>query len=141
MNPDLSGLWKANLEKSKLLGPAPKAILAKINHTEPEFVVEMFITKSDDSEDRMSFKGRTTGEEIVNQVHSAKMRSRSQWEGTELLIESWMNVGGRDVHFRDYWFLSSDGRTLTMEHRDDDLRGQITCFERVGLEADSASDN
>jgi hypothetical protein len=57
------------------------------------------------------------------------------------LIESWMNVGGRDVHFRDYWFLSSDGRTLTMEHRDDDLRGQITLFERVRLEADSASDN
>jgi hypothetical protein len=141
MNQDLSGLWKANLEKSKLLGPAPKGILAKIHHTEPEFVVEMFITKSDDSEDRMSFKGRTTGEEIVNQVHSVKMRSRSRWEGTELLIESWLNVGGRDGHFRDYWFLSSDGQTLTMEHRDDDLTGQITFFERVRLEAESASGN
>lgn len=59
------------------------------------------------------------------------MRSCSQWTGAELLIESWMNVGGREGHFRDYWSLSLDGGTLKMEHRDNDLAGQTTLLERV----------
>lgn len=53
-----------------------------------------------------------------------------RWVGRELLIESWVKQGERDLHFRDYWSLSSDNETLTMEHRDDDLAGQITIVER-----------
>ena len=64
-------------------------------------------------------------------VGGVQVRSRSQWMGAELLIESWMNIGGREGHFRDYWSLSSDGGTLKMEHRDDDLAGQTTLLERV----------
>jgi len=114
-----------------VLGPAPKAVLVRINHADPELIVEMVITKMDDTEDRLLFRGITTGEEVTNSVHGIQVRSRSNWVGTELLIESWMNVGGREGHFRDYWSLSSDGRTLTMEHRDDDLAGQITLLERT----------
>jgi hypothetical protein len=131
MNLNFSGVWIGNLEKSKLLGPAPKAVLVSINHVDPELIVEMVITKMDDTEDRLLFRGLTTGEEVANSVHGTQLRSRSNWLGTELLIESWMNVGGRQGHFRDYWSLSSDGRTLTMEHRDDDLAGQITLLERT----------
>lgn len=42
-----------------------------------------------------------------------------------------MNRGERQIHFCDYWSLSSDGRTLTMEHRGDDLAGQITFLDRT----------
>lgn len=136
MNLDFSGVWKGNLEKSKLLGPAPKAVLVKINHSDPELVVEMVIAKTDGSEDRLHFRGLTTGEEVANPVHGIEVRSCSRWVGTELLIESWMNLGGREGHFCDYWSLSSDGRTLTMEHRDDDLAGQITLLERAHHEAE-----
>ena len=38
MNLNFSGVWKGNLEKSKLLGPAPKAVLVKINHADPELI-------------------------------------------------------------------------------------------------------
>jgi len=149
MNLNFSGVWKGNLEKSKLLGAAPKAVLAKINHADPELVVETVITKMDDSEDRVLFRGLTNGEEVANPVHGIPVRSRSNWVGTDLLIESWMNLGGREEHFRDFWSLSGDGQTLTMEHfrdfwslsgdgqtltmehRDDDLAGQITLLERT----------
>jgi hypothetical protein len=118
MNVNFSGVWRGNLGKSKLLGSAPKAVLVRIN-------------QMDDTEDKVLFRGLTTGEEVANPVHGIQVRSRSNWVGTELLIESWMSAGGRQGHFRDFWSLSSDGRTLTMEHRDDDLAGQITLLERT----------
>ena len=103
----------------------------KINHSDPELLVEMVITQMNEIEDRLIFRGLTSGEEVTNLVGTLLVRSRSRWVGTELLIESWMNFGGREGHFRDYWSLSPDGGTLRMEHRDDDLAGQITVLERV----------
>ena len=61
-NLNFSGVWKANLERSKPLGPTPKAVLARINHSDPELVVEMPIT--DGTEDRLRFRCLTTGEEV-----------------------------------------------------------------------------
>src|SRR6266480_2513718 len=92
MNLNFSGVWKGNLEKSKLLGPAPKAVLVKVNHADPELIVEMVITKMDDTEDSVLFRGLTNGEEVANPVHGIQVRSRSNWVGTELLTESWSTV-------------------------------------------------
>ena len=131
MNLDFSGVWKANLEKSNILGARPKAMMVKIGHSDPELLVEMVITQLNEIEDRLVFRGLTSGEEVTNLVGSLQVRSRARWMGAELLIESWMNLGGREGHFRDYWSLSSDGGTLKMEHRDDDLAGQTTLLERV----------
>jgi hypothetical protein len=59
------------------------------------------------------------------------IRGSARWEGDELIIESWIRLGTREMHFCDCWSLSSDGRTLTMEHRNDDLAGQLTILDRV----------
>lgn len=118
---NFSGTWKADLQRSKLLGLMPKALLVKINHTEAELIVEMLSTKLDDTEDRLLFRGVTSGKEVINSINGTEARNQCRWDGEELLIESWMKLGERQVHFRDYWSLSSDGRTLTMEHRGDDL--------------------
>jgi hypothetical protein len=40
-------------------------------------------------------------------------------------------VGERKVHFRDHWSLSEGGSTLRIEHRDDDLAGQVAVFEQA----------
>lgn len=127
---NLTGLWKANLEKSKLLGPTPKAIAAKIRHDDPDLLVAMLITLADGAEHRIEFKGPTNGAEVFNLVSGQQWKSRMQWIGEELLIESWVELAERKLHFRDFWFLSDNGKSLTMEHRDDDLRGQITFLER-----------
>lgn len=134
MPPNFSGTWKADLQRSKLLGPMPKALVAKINHSEPELIVEMFIAKPDGTEDSLLFRGLTSGEEVVNQINGVDAPSCCSWKGTELLIESRIRVGQRQSNFRDYWSLSREGRTLRMEHRDDDLAGQITVLERTGSE-------
>jgi hypothetical protein len=133
VNINFSGVWRGNLKKSKLLGALPKALLVKIDHTDPVLIVDMVFTKSDDVEDRLLFRGLTTGEEVENPVHGIQVRSRSTWVGAQLLIESKINLGERESVLRDYWSLSSDGRMLTMEHRDDALAGQITFLERETL--------
>jgi hypothetical protein len=131
MSVDLSGVWAADMKKSRLIGAAPRAMQARIDHQEPELAVEMQMTHGDGSEHRLSFHCLTTGEEVANVLGGVPVRSQSHWAGEELVIESWMNAGGRESHFRDYWSVSADGRTLTMEHRDDDLAGQVTVLERV----------
>jgi hypothetical protein len=131
MDIDFSGVWRGNLKRSKLLGVPPKALLVRIDHTDPVLMVEMVFTKSDDMEDRLLFKSLTTGERVDNSLHGIQVRSRSTWVGAALLIESWMNLGGRESHLRDYWSLSADRRMLTMEHRDDALAGQITLLEKT----------
>ena len=130
MNINFSGVWRGNLQKSKLPGALPKALLARIDHQDPVLIMEMVITKADDVEDRLLFRVQTTGEEVENSLHGMHIRNRSTWVGAELLIESTMNMGGRESVLRDYWSLSNDGRMLTMEHRDDALAGQFTLLER-----------
>lgn len=131
MSPDFSGVWKADLQRSKLLGPQPTAVLAKIKHSGEDLSAEIVITKADGCENSLVFKGRTSGEQITNVVQGVEMRSRLRWVDNELLIESWVNVDRRQGHFLDYWSLSSDGETLIMEHRGDDLAGQITFLQKM----------
>ena len=131
MNADLSGTWTANLQKSRLLSPRPNAIVVKIRHYERELAAEMAITAGDGREHSLLFRGPTTGEEFTNTILGAIWRSQLRWIGSELLIETWVNQDGRELHFRDFWSLSAEGETLTMQHRDDDLTGQTTILERV----------
>jgi hypothetical protein len=136
MKPDFSGVWTANLENSILLRPKPKAMSASIHHTDPELRVEMVLTKPDGTEVRTTSRFLTTGEEASNPLYGTGMRSRCQWMDRELLVESWVTLRGRDWHSRDFWSLSEDGQTLIMEHRDDDLAGQIARLERTHEEVE-----
>jgi hypothetical protein len=131
MNPDFTGKWKADLRNSRLLGPAPKGLLITIFHYEPELRVNMAIALSNQNTQHVDFQARTTGESTVNLVLGATWESRLRWIGSELLIESRVNQSGREMHLCDYWSLSSDHRVLTMEHRNDDLPGQITVLDKV----------
>lgn len=134
MKPDFSGVWRANLENSTLLRPKPQAMSASIHHAEPELRIEMVLTKPDGTVVRTASRFLTTGEEVTNPVYSTGMRSRCEWMERELLVESWVSLRGRDWHTRDFWSLSEDGQTLTMEHRDGDLAGQITLLQRTDQE-------
>jgi hypothetical protein len=114
------------------MGPPPKAISAKIEHSDGKLRAEISVTKLDDSEDKVVFECSTNGEQYQNLVNGQRLRGRATWKGEELVIESWMEIGTRAVHFCDCWSLSPDRKTLIMEHRNDDLAGQITFFDRAG---------
>jgi hypothetical protein len=131
MSVNFAGVWNANLGKSRFLGLSPNAILIKIEQSHAELEQEIVVTKADGSEDRAVFRCSINSEQDRNLLNGMPLRGSARWEGEELVIESWMQLGGCEMHFRDCWSLSSDQRTLTMEHRDDDLAGQITILDRV----------
>jgi hypothetical protein len=129
---NFTGTWIADFSKSRFLGPTPKAVTIRIAHRDPELREEVLASKADGGEERLLFQCWTNGEQGKSLLNGKPIRSTAQWEGDELVIESWMQFGTREMHFCDFWSLSADGRTLTMEHRKDDLAGQITILDRAG---------
>jgi len=132
MSVNFTGTWNANLSKSRFLGPLPTAITVKIDHSDPELQEEILVTKVDGSEERVHFKCRTNGEQGKSLLNGSAVRGNAKWEEEELVIESWMQSGTCEMHFCDCWSLSPDGQTLSMEHRKDDLAGQLTVLDRAG---------
>jgi len=128
--PDFTGRWKMNLKRSVLRGQAPKQILVNIEHREPHLRQEIHVTDAGGAERHITF-AYETGAETANSVGDAVARTQARWEGEELVIESRMKTPGRELHLKDHWSLSRDGKTLTMAHRDDDLAGQISILENV----------
>jgi hypothetical protein len=110
----------------------PDEITASVTHGAATLRVVMTIVTAGSPAARMTFEVSATGEATVNTVLGAEWISRSRWVGRELLIESDVSHAGRRMHFCDYWSISDDGQRLTMEHRGDDLAGQITAFDRIG---------
>lgn len=137
MRADFTGTWRADLTASRLLGSTPKDILVAIAHSEPDLRVDMTIVTANDESTQIAFAARSTNQPIANTVLGGEWVSHSRWVGDELLIESQVTQSGRHMHFRDYWSLSNDGRRLTMEHRDDDLAGQVTILDRVDFAGSS----
>ncbi len=129
--PNFTGVWQVNLEKSTLRGQPVKELLVKITHEEPRILQQILVTYANGNEDRMTFTFETTGKESKNSMGGAAAQTKAHWEATELVIESAVQAGGRELRFRDHWFLSNDAETLTMEHRDDDLAGQISVLEKA----------
>lgn len=128
---DFTGTWRADLAASKLHGPMPDEITAVVDHGDDRLRVVMTIVAKGAPASSMAFEVGMDGDDTVNTVRGAEWISRSRWVGGELLIESDVTHGGRRMHFCDYWSLSEDGQRLTMEHRGDDLAGQITVLDRV----------
>ena len=130
--PDFSGLWRLNPAKSQLTGLGVSKIGMNIEHDEPRFVQEVKTASVDGSISLGRFAGNTSGQEFSNHVQALTMVSTAAWIDNDLVIESRVEGGGKtSAHFRDHWSLSDDGTELRMEHRDDDIAGQLTVLERV----------
>jgi hypothetical protein len=130
MRVDFSGTWKANLEISKFSGPTPKELIVKIKHSESDLHETMVARRADGSESSVVFRCSTNGGKESCFLNDRQVRGKTHWEGSELIIETWIPTGNREAHFRDCWSLSSDRNTLKMEHRDDDLAAQLTLLDR-----------
>ena len=122
---NFSGTWR-------MRGELPGQVMVTIEHSEPRLVQRLVRTAADGTEQSLEFTYLTTGEETHQPYAGGTVRVRAAWRGEELVIESWAEVRGRNLHLRDHWSLSADGVTLTMAHPDDDLAGQISVFEKVG---------
>jgi hypothetical protein len=140
---NFSGVWNANLQKSRFLGPSPRAVSVKIVQSDPELKARVTVTRDDGSEDHVVVYCRVNGEPDTYLLNGKPIRGSAQWAGDELILESWVQLeswlklesrvqlGARELHLRDCWSLSGDRQTLMMEHRDDDLAGQVAILERT----------
>jgi hypothetical protein len=131
MSKNFAGVWNADLSKSKFIGPSPKGMTVKISHVGPELTEEILVTRPDGSMETIVFKCQTDGKLGTGQLNGNEVRGKARWQGDNLVIESWIQAGERSVHLCDYWSLSSDGKTLSMEHINDDLAGQLTVLHRA----------
>ena len=91
---------------------------------------EMLLTRIDGAQQQSVFECRTNGSSDAIQLNGNPVRGTAHWHAQELIIETWVQRGTRDMHFRDYWSLAAGGQTLLMDHRDDDLAGQLTVLDR-----------
>ena len=132
MSVNLTGVWNADLTNSTILSPTPRAFTVTMAHSDPELQEEIVVTKLDGSQDRIVFKCSTNGEPGKSLLNGREIHGSAKWAGEELVIESRMQSGPREMHFCDYWSLSPDGQTLSMEHRNDDLAGQKIVLKRAG---------
>jgi hypothetical protein len=128
---NFSGTWSANIAKSRFLAPPPRAISVKIEQSNLELREEITVKKHDGSEDQTTFQCWLNGDRDKNLLNGMPIRGYARWEGKELIIESRIQLGSRELYFCDSWSLSSDGTTLVMEHRTGDLARQRTVLERV----------
>lgn len=131
MSKNFAGIWNADLSRSRFIGPSPKGMTVKISHNEPELTQEILVTRPDGSVETVVFMCRTDGKQGASQLNGNEVRGNARWQGDNLVIESWIQAGERTVHLRDHWSLSSDEKTLSMAHINDDLAGQLTVFYRT----------
>lgn len=132
MRINFTGLWIANLAKSRFVGPTPQAVSARIDHRESSLDEEIVITNPDGSQARAVFHCSIEDRHDNCLLNGKVIRGHARWQAGELLVESWIQVGDHPMHFCDYWSLSPDGQTLSMVHRNGDLAGQYTVLERAG---------
>ncbi len=111
--PNLSGVWKANLEKSKLSGPPPTNYLVIIDQQGSK-LTETVGNFGRMGEQRSSFTYNTTDEKpSTNSFRGLPMRTKASWEGGTLVLESKV-AGARPASIGEKYALSADGSTLTV---------------------------
>jgi len=110
--PDFTGVWKLNLQKSKLQVPAPESGVFRIEHREPSFKLSRTFIR-DGKEDTWGIGLTTDGKEVVQEEKSETFRGRLTWVGSDLFLDSTISMGTRTATNKVTYHLSEDSRILT----------------------------
>ena len=113
--PNLSGEWKLNLEKSDYgKFPTPISVTRKIDHTGSKLV---FTTTQKGAQGEVTSKlaYTTDGKESVNEVAGGQSKGTAQWIGGMLIIESSREFQGVTLKQKEIWRVSSDDKVLTID--------------------------
>jgi hypothetical protein len=110
--PNFSGHWVLDKTKSDFgAGPHPLDVTEDIDHQEPKLVITT-TTKQADGEDKRSVKYTTDDTENTNLAGGHEMKTKSHWEGSDLVT---VVRGDNGLQLREVRKLSKDGRTQTVE--------------------------
>jgi Photosynthetic reaction centre cytochrome C subunit len=111
--PNLSGVWKANLEKSKINGPAPANYLVLIDQQDGKLTEKVGVY-TQRGEQRSSFTYKTDGSPSRNSYHGLAMRTTGGWESGGLVLHSKI-AGTKPGSATEKFTLSPGGNTLTID--------------------------
>jgi hypothetical protein len=129
--PDFSGHWRANLERSTFRVTAPRSLDMVIEHQGDSLRQKVLSVSRDGSEQKALFTCRTNGALGTGRLNGEMVAGRAWWMDVELMIELVIPTSQDELRLIDCWTLSNDHRKLTMRHRDDALAGQFVELDRV----------
>ena len=109
--PNLSGVWKADLTKSKFAGPPPTGYLAIIEQKGPEFT-ETSAQTGPRGEQRAKLAINTSKPDVV---YYQGLPTRFATTSEENTFNIAGEVPGRPMTLKRKYQLSSDGQTLTLD--------------------------
>ncbi len=109
--PNFTGVWKANIEKSKFNGPPPTEYLV-IFDQQGSKLTEQTGTFGPRGEQRASYTYDTDGKPSMNSFRGLPMRTQASWSDGTLVLDA--KVAGRPASINEKYALSSDGNTLTI---------------------------
>jgi hypothetical protein len=112
-SPNLSGVWKANLEKSKMAGPPPTNYLTIIDQQDGKLTQTTGVY-GQRGEQRSSFSVNTDGKQSRNSFRGMPMQTTGTWNGPVLVLESKV-AAQKPTTMTEKYTLSPDGKTLTVE--------------------------
>jgi hypothetical protein len=109
----LNGVWKANIEKSKLGEHPPVSEIMVIEQT-PSEIKEIIGETSQRGEYRARFNYKTDGKESENSFRGLPMKSKASLGGSSLTIDSQV-AGVHPSIIHQKYSLSTDGKTLQVD--------------------------
>jgi hypothetical protein len=112
--PDLSGVWRANLAKSTIPGPATADYLVMIAQKGTAMTVKTLIVRTPVNV-RNEARYDASVAQTSNWIRGNPTKSHSSWAGSTLRIESSFTFGGAVQTYSDEWTLAGDG-TLGFVH-------------------------
>ena len=112
-SPNLSGVWKADLSKSKIGGPAPTNYLMIIEQQDGKLTEKVGIY-TQRGEQRSSYTYKLDGNPSTNSSRGLPMRTVAKWTDGGLVLDSKI-AGTKPGTSTEKFTLSSDGKTLTVE--------------------------
>ncbi len=124
--PNFSGKWELQVDKSDFGGiPGPESQITVIDHQEPKLKLQT-TAKVAGGERSSQFNYTTDGEECTNDYRGAPAKSRTRWEGRELVTEIQLEADGMKVKLKDRWRISDDGQGWNVDRTLSSDLGEIT---------------
>ncbi len=109
-SPNLTGVWQADVAKSKFAGPPPTNYLMIIEQQGSTLKETTGLT-SRQGEYRSSVAYNTAGEESKNVYRGLLMKSKATWDGNSLSVDSTV-AGAHPTTVHEKYTLADDGKTL-----------------------------
>lgn len=110
--PNLSGIWRWNPEKSHVSGRPATNRRVKIEQQGSDLTVTIRVS-GETGEELRKYHFTVGSDDNTNEVMGAPLKSKVQWKGGSLSVESVAKMDDGELHMNDTWTLSPDGQTLT----------------------------